>query len=240
MRFQRGASGIRCSRKVCSVKYLSGQKLYYTERIWCLHACCSYIARHSRRLRPRNNARGSGTAAAASLTTISKDLLIQRRAHERARGAEFRWGRGGRRGGSDRIVRFPRAESERRSIIEGVTSSQGHGSGDREGGWQSFFTRKIYFLDENVYIGPWESTKKISSFLLDIFPFTISIATKKSTKLTTTLFLYIISCFNKSLYPWQEKMSRKIHFAMMLLLSKENSRENRTDFREIHTWTGPP
>lgn len=103
MRFQRGASGIRCSRKVCSVKYLSGQKLYYTERIWCLHACCSYIARHSRRLRPRNNARGSGTAAAASLTTISKDLLIQRRAHERARGAEFRWGRGGRRGGSDRI-----------------------------------------------------------------------------------------------------------------------------------------
>lgn len=26
---------------------------------------------------------------------------------------------------------------------------------------------------------------------------------------------------------------------MMLLLSKKNSRENRTDFREIHTWTGP-
>ena len=33
-----------------------------------------------RRPRARNNARGSATAAAASLATISKDLLIQRRA----------------------------------------------------------------------------------------------------------------------------------------------------------------
>lgn len=43
---------------------------------------------------------------------------------ERSSGEEEE-GEGEDRIGSDRIVRFPRAESERRSIIEGVTSSQG-------------------------------------------------------------------------------------------------------------------
>lgn len=102
-------------------RQISWQKLYYIPSVSDVYMHAGHIAaRHSRRLRPRNNARGSGTAAAASLTTISKDLLIQRRAHERE---ELRKKRGKRRIGSDR------AESERRSIIEGVTSSQGHGSG---------------------------------------------------------------------------------------------------------------
>lgn len=105
-------------------RQISWQKLYYIPSVSDVYMHAGRIAaRHSRRLRPRNNARGSGTAAAASLITISKDLLIQRRAHERE---ELRKKRGKRRIGR---IGSDRAESERRSIIEGVTSSQGHGSG---------------------------------------------------------------------------------------------------------------
>lgn len=83
-------------------RQISWQKLYYIPSVSDVYMHAARIAaRHSRRLRPRNNARGSGTAAAASLTTISKDLLIQRRAHERE---ELRRGRRGGRGGSDRIA----------------------------------------------------------------------------------------------------------------------------------------
>ena len=136
-----------------------------------------------RRPRARNNARGSATAAAASLATISKDLLIQRRADtstRTSRRSRRETEKKNERLGSDRPLSSRRIETSidhrGRNVFSGRGSSivsewerERESEREREKerererqretkSWQSFLNRKIYFVVVNG--GPWERAKK--------------------------------------------------------------------------------